>query len=82
MKMESGILLYLTLVYLFHTVAMAKQERHRNDISYDGNYYVHVHNEIMIHTLWTVNDDFTVKESLERVFSASEGSFQVKARRI
>jgi len=37
MKMESGILLYLTLVYLFHTVAMAKQERHRNDISYDGS---------------------------------------------
>jgi len=37
MKMESGMLLYLTLVYLFHTVAMAKQERHRNDISYDGS---------------------------------------------
>ena len=56
---------------------MAKQERHRNDISYDGNYYIHVHNDIMIHTLWTVND-FTVKESLERFFSASVGSFQVK----
>ena len=32
------MLFYLTLVYLFHTVAMAKQGRHRNEISHDGNY--------------------------------------------
>ena len=38
MKMESGMLFYLTLVYLFQTVAMAKQGRHRNEISHDGNY--------------------------------------------
>ena len=35
------MLFYLTLVYLFHTVAMAKQGRHRNEISHDGNYIIH-----------------------------------------